>query len=197
MLLPWRSARGPEPPDRFTSELRNVRLCVPAATVITHGASAGEPIVAAPGPSFPAEAETKMPALRASRNASESRSFQGSLEVPPIEKLMTSTPSSVAWLIPARIAVMGHVSMQALYVTRLACGATPERRFSTVRVGPTSRPSTTLPADVDAVWLPWPFVSSGLVPVKSQAPISLSLQKGAPVTGSQTPRYVPRGLAYA
>src|ERR671910_655540 len=121
------SASGPEPPEAFTSELRKLRLWVLAATVITHGASAGDPIVAAPGPSFPAAAETKMPALRASRNASESRSLHGSLEVPPIEKLMTSTPSSVAWLIPARIAVIGHVVMQALYVIRLACGATPER----------------------------------------------------------------------
>jgi hypothetical protein len=48
-----------------------------------------------------------------------------------------------------------------------ACGATPEIGFSTVIVGATSRASRTLPAVVDAVWLPWPFVSSGVVPVKS------------------------------
>src|SRR5687768_374824 len=87
------------PPLMFTTELTNLRLCVLAATLMSHGAFDGEPTVDAPGPSFPADADTKIPASRAPRKLRAFASAQGSLEPPPIEKLITSTPSAVAWSI--------------------------------------------------------------------------------------------------
>jgi hypothetical protein len=86
-----------------------MRLCVLAATEVTHGESDGEPTVPAPGPSLPAETARKIPARRALRKAIAFGSVHGSRDAPPIEKLITSTPSSVAWLIPATVAEGGHV----------------------------------------------------------------------------------------
>ena len=71
----------------------NSRLCVEAATVVTHGDR--WLTVPAPGPSLPAEAATNTPAAYASRNASSTGSVSG--VVPPeIEKLITLTPSLTA-----------------------------------------------------------------------------------------------------
>ena len=50
------------------------RLWVSAPTDVIHGASAGEPSVAAPGPSLPADVATKIPAARALRKPSVSKS---------------------------------------------------------------------------------------------------------------------------
>ena len=59
------------------TEPRLARLCVPAATVVIHGP--GFLTVPAPGPSFPAAADTKMPAAAAFRNdtCSGERKFGG------------------------------------------------------------------------------------------------------------------------
>src|SRR3954465_1405098 len=49
-------------PDRSVSWLRNCRSVVLAATLVTHGALAGAPIVPASGPLLPAETATNTPA---------------------------------------------------------------------------------------------------------------------------------------
>src|SRR5215207_5371395 len=49
-------------PDRSVSRLTNCRSVVLAATLVTHGALAGAPIVPASGPLLPAETATKTPA---------------------------------------------------------------------------------------------------------------------------------------
>src|SRR5688572_27608494 len=142
------------PPLMFTTELTNFRLCVLAATLMSHGAFDGEPTVDAPGPSFPADAETNIPASRAPRNATAFESPQGSLDPPPIEKLITSTPSAVAWSIanPREMPRQPPEAVsQALYVIRLACGATPETFRVRVIVGATMVAATTFPAAVLAV----------------------------------------------
>ena len=64
-----------------------------APTVVTHGPPWSA--VAGPGPEFPADALTSIPAAYASRNASSTASEYGSAP-PLIEKLTTSTPSSTA-----------------------------------------------------------------------------------------------------
>src|SRR5258705_7535879 len=72
---------------------RPLRLCVPAATVVIHGE--GWATVDVAGPSLPAEAETKTPASAANRNAISAGSRK-LVDVPLIEKLITSTPSATA-----------------------------------------------------------------------------------------------------
>src|SRR6478609_6518627 len=74
--LPTRSGRPPASLLRFVRALRLSRLCVEAPTEVSHGASAGEPVVAKPGPSLPFEVATKMPAARAARKPSVSKSSQ-------------------------------------------------------------------------------------------------------------------------
>ena len=71
---------------------------MPAATVVSQGL--GWATVDAVGPLLPAEAATNTPASAANRNATStgSRKF---VDVPLIEKLMTSTPSATAWSIAA------------------------------------------------------------------------------------------------
>jgi hypothetical protein len=54
--------------------LSNRRLWVLAPTAVTHGASAGEPTVAAPWPALPAEVATNTPARAANRNETASAS---------------------------------------------------------------------------------------------------------------------------
>jgi hypothetical protein len=73
------------PPLIEVSELTKARLCVLAPTDSSQGEFAGEPTVSGRGPSFPAEAATKMPASRAPRNPSESLSPHGLEGPPPIE----------------------------------------------------------------------------------------------------------------
>src|SRR3954467_4481940 len=87
------------PPLIPASLFTNLRLCVVAATAVTHGAFAGEPMVDAAGPELPAATDAKTPASRAPRNAWAFDSPHRSREPPPIEKLITSTPSAVAWSI--------------------------------------------------------------------------------------------------
>jgi hypothetical protein len=65
-----------------------------AAVVVTHGLGcATEP---GAGPLFPADVATKMPAVAARRNALCTM-LRKSVCVPPTEKLITSTPSAIAW----------------------------------------------------------------------------------------------------
>ncbi len=157
-------------------------MCVLAPTLITHGASDGEPTVDEPGPSLPAETEPKTPAAFAPRNAIAFGSVHGLRDAPPIEKLMTSTMSSVACSIEATVAETWQPPtagrpVHALYAMTFACGATPEIGFVYVIVGATSEALRTLPATVLAVWLPCALSSNGVVPVKSYIPINLSLQR--------------------
>src|SRR3954453_7023372 len=108
-------AGGLVPPLMLVSEFTNLRLCVVAATAVTQGAFAGEPIVRAAGPEFPAATEAKTPASRAPRNDWELASVHGSEDPPPIEKLITSTPSATAWSIAAEVsAVRQPAAVQAL-----------------------------------------------------------------------------------
>src|SRR5256885_8515259 len=92
-------AGGLVPPLMLVSAFTNLRLWVVAATAVTHGALAGEPIVRVVGPELPAATDAKTPASRAPRNACALESLHASREPPPIEKLITSTPSAVAWSI--------------------------------------------------------------------------------------------------
>ena len=47
--------------------LMKARLCELAPTVVSQGTEAGPPMVAAPGPEFPADVATKTPASAANR----------------------------------------------------------------------------------------------------------------------------------
>ncbi len=76
---------GTVPGPVTSSVLASTREMVVLATVVTQGALPGDPTVPASGPSLPAEVATKMPALRALRNASESGSPQGLSGPPPME----------------------------------------------------------------------------------------------------------------
>src|SRR5436190_1078298 len=108
-------AGGLVPPLMLVSALTNLRLCVVAATAVTHGAFAGEPIVRAAGPEFPAATEANTPASRAPRNDAALESDHGSWDPPPIEKLITSTPSATAWSIAFVVsAVRQPAAVQAL-----------------------------------------------------------------------------------
>ena len=77
--------------------------------------------------------------------------------VPPIEKLITSTPSMTAWSIAATLSEKKHVprpaplSKQILYVEMRARGAMP-------LILPDEAGSCTpaLPPAVDEVWVPCP-----------------------------------------
>jgi len=92
---PWYVAPLPSVTDPTPS-----RLCVPAATVVTHGL--GCATVLPPGPSLPAEVATKTPASAANRKATSTGSRK-LVRVPLIEKLMTSTPSATAWSMAATL----------------------------------------------------------------------------------------------
>src|SRR5215831_10827996 len=82
------------------------RSCVSAATWRYHGAEWSS--VKKFGPALPAAAAMAMPASRADRKASAIGSFHGKRSVPPIEKLITSTPSVIACSVASRIASSGH-----------------------------------------------------------------------------------------
>ena len=108
-------AGGFVPPLMPVSEFTNFRLCVDAATAVTHGAFAGEPIVRAAGPELPAATEANTPASRAPRKDWALASDHGSRDPPPIEKLITSTPSATAWSIAAVVSADRHpAAVQAL-----------------------------------------------------------------------------------
>src|SRR4051812_13635953 len=104
------------------------RLCVPAATVVSHGPGCSTVLVA--GPSLPAEAATNTPASAAYMKAISTASRKLVLE-PPIEKLMTSTPSATAWSMAATLSELKQpppssvVDQQTLYVAMRARGAMP------------------------------------------------------------------------
>jgi len=120
----------------------NVRVCVDAATVVVHGET--WLAVAAVGPLLPADAATRTPAAYASRKASSTGSVAGFVP-PEMEKLITSTPSTMAWPTAAAESVEKQPWMpQTLYTDTHAPGAMPW-------TGPRSTPSTsadgmTLPA---------------------------------------------------
>src|SRR4051812_16796232 len=86
--VPWYVAPFPS-----VIVLRNKRSCELAATVVSHGL--GWATVETVGPSLPAEAATKTPASSANRNAT-SFELRKLVVVPPIEKLIASTPSATA-----------------------------------------------------------------------------------------------------
>src|SRR3954466_13838796 len=154
------SAGPPVIPVRW---LRNLRLWVVAATAVTHGAFAGEPIVRPDGPELPADTDAKMPASRAPRNACPLVLVHALLEPPPIEKLITSTPSAVAWSIACVVSALRQpAAVHALYVIRFACGATPESfRVMSIVGACSTAAGVTLPTAVLAVWLPCSLSSSG------------------------------------
>jgi hypothetical protein len=68
--------------------------------------------VLAVGPLLPAAAATNTPASAALKNAT-STTFVKKVLVPPIEKLMTSTPSITAWSIAATLSELKHVPSPA------------------------------------------------------------------------------------
>jgi len=74
--VPTNGPKPPGPPLKVMV-LVKVRLWVALPNDVAHGELAGEPIVPAPGPLFPAEIATNTPAPRASRNARELVSVQG------------------------------------------------------------------------------------------------------------------------
>ena len=82
-----------------------MRLCVPAATVVSHGL--GWATVAVVGPLLPADAATKTPASAALKNATSTGSRK-LVVLPLMEKLMTSTPSATAWSMAATLSVVAH-----------------------------------------------------------------------------------------
>ncbi len=77
-LLPSMSGSDPPLLLRSVSALPLWRLWVEAPTEVSHGASAGEPVVAGSGPSLPFEVATKMPAARAFRKPTVSKSSHSS-----------------------------------------------------------------------------------------------------------------------
>src|SRR4051794_21433028 len=78
----------------------NERASESAATAVVHGTSDGAPTVPAPGPVFPAELATKTPAAAALSSAACCGPNSAEV-VPPIDMLMTSTPSATARSIAA------------------------------------------------------------------------------------------------
>ena len=87
-----------------------LRGCVVAATVVIHGD--GCATVLAAGPLLPAAAATKTPASAALKKAT-STTLVKNVEVPPIEKLITSTPSMTAWSIAATLSELKQVPRPA------------------------------------------------------------------------------------
>lgn len=105
---------------------------------------------------FPADAATKVPLPTASRNL-RSLSLLLHGEVPPeIEKLMTSTPSAIALLMPAAISAPPQLLVaQTLYWWMAAHGATPDMETPSGRLGAgVTVLSMVLPATVLAVCTP-------------------------------------------
>src|SRR5262245_54048948 len=140
-------------PAVTVTEFRKARFAVLAATVVVHGSRC--PTVSAPGPSLPAEAATNTPALYASRNAIDTASLYG-LFPPPIEKLITLTPSWIAfWTAAAESLEKQPSSPQTLYIITCARGAIPEivPRETPKMLAATPR----FPAAVLDVCEPWPL----------------------------------------
>jgi hypothetical protein len=81
---------------------------VELATVVYQGDAWSA--VEAPGPELPALAETKTPAMAAFRNATSNAVATDVAEPPPMEKLMTSTPSATAALIAASRSLEAQMS---------------------------------------------------------------------------------------
>src|SRR5262245_16942052 len=82
---------------------------VEAPTVVTQGPPWS--LVPAPGPELPADALTEIPAWNASRNASSTGSVYG-FAPPEIEKLSTSTPSSIACATAATLSDEKHPAVR-------------------------------------------------------------------------------------
>ena len=150
-MLPLPSVTDPLP----------LRLCVPAATVVSHGPGCATlPTV----PALPAEAATNTPASAANRKAISTASRK-LLEVPLIEKLITSTPSATAWSIAATLSEpkqpppVGVSAQQTLYIAMRARGAIP-LIFPRPAAGPVAWTPWLLPAVVD-VCVPCPPQSRG------------------------------------
>src|SRR5262245_17043045 len=142
-------------PARTVSVVANSRVWVEAATEETHGDR--WLTVPAPGPSLPADVETKTSAAYASRKASSTGSLNGTVP-PEIEKLITLTPSRMARPTAAAESEAKQPWMpQTLYSMTHAPGASPW-------MSPSNAPSTDtfwtmFPPAVDAVCVPWPFES--------------------------------------
>src|SRR5680860_213369 len=147
-----------------------------AATVVIHGDALSS--VEAPGPELPAEAATKMPADAAPRNATSVAETVVCAAPPPMEKLITSTPSAVAWSIAATRSLVAHPSsswlagsgpdQQTLYAAIFAAGATPE--MVPKSIPPTEADTAWLPTAVLPVCEPWPSPSRGETYSPTSAP---------------------------
>src|SRR5262245_42248790 len=123
MVTPGLSSVEPSDDFRCSAEV-NAPFHVDAPTVVSHGPPWAA--VAAPGPELPAEVLTLMPALNASRNARSTGSVYG-FAPPLIEKLITSTPSRIAWLTAFTESELKQpASAQTRYMITYAPGATPE-----------------------------------------------------------------------
>src|SRR5690242_4773350 len=122
-VTPGMSKVAPPSAVRCSVEVKK-RGPVEAPTVVTHGPPCSA--VPAPGPLLPAEALTEMPALVASRNASSTGSVYGEAP-PPIEKLMTLTPSAIAcWTARTESELKQPFFRQTRYMITCAPGATPQ-----------------------------------------------------------------------
>src|SRR3954454_24025537 len=122
-VAPETSSVAPPSAVRCSVEL-NERGPVEAPTVVVHGPPWSE--VAAPGPEWPAEALTEIPAFQASRKASSTGSVYG--EPPPeIEKLITLTPSWIACCTAATESELKQpCTRQTRYMITCAPGAMPQ-----------------------------------------------------------------------
>src|SRR4029079_16684507 len=115
--------------------------------------------VPAPGPLFPAEALTVIPAFVASRNASSTGSVYG-WPTPEIEKLITFTPSVIACCTAdTESEAKQPDAAQTRNISTCAPGAIPH-------TGPRYTPQMTAevtqsPAAVVVVCVPWPSGSRG------------------------------------
>src|SRR5690606_31283027 len=73
--FPSMSGRPPAEDMRSVRTFWLYRSWVEAPTEMIHGASAGDPVVASSGPEFPFEVATKIPAARAFKNPTVSKSL--------------------------------------------------------------------------------------------------------------------------
>uniref|UniRef100_A0A0A9EXJ6 Uncharacterized protein n=1 Tax=Arundo donax TaxID=35708 RepID=A0A0A9EXJ6_ARUDO len=146
---------SPLPSSAYAGKFRS---SVPAPTVMIHGAVFTRDDGF--GPLFPAEHETTMPRRVAASAPTAMGSRESGNAPPPSESERTSTPSSMACSMPARMSELKHPCLQhTLYAATRAPGAMP-------RAVPDAYPrrlasATTAPAAVDAVCVPCPSRSRG------------------------------------
>jgi hypothetical protein len=157
-----------------------------------------------PGRVLPAEAATKTSAPSASSQTS-SPSLQGESpgrlpQFGPIEKLMTSTRSAIAFSMPAVIAasvqpVIGHT----LYVRTCAHGATPDMNACCGGIvgGGFALPSMRLPAAVLAVCTPCPLPGSASGSGPLQTPFASVVVQSASLSSFGFAALNPHAASFA